>query len=177
MIAGIKANTPLFFGCDVGKSSNSAEGVMDTGLYDIKAAYGFGFNMTKAQRLQTGESSMTHAMVITAVHLDGKGRPVRYKVDNSWSEAAGEKGWFMMTADWFRENVFQVVVPRSIVDSKWTKVLDGGHAVVLPPWDPMVSASWPVSSGFGARVESWCCVTRSKRDKMTDGRERLLESG
>lgn len=84
---------------------------------------------------------MTHAMVITAVHIDAKGRPVRYKVENSWSDAAGEKGWFMMTADWFRENVFQVVVPRSVVDSKWSKVLDGGKAVVLAPWDPMVSVA------------------------------------
>jgi len=112
---------------------------MDTGLYDIKAAYGYDLNMTKTQRLQTGESSMTHAMVISAVHLDNKGRPLKYKVENSWSDSAGEKGWFMMTADWFRENVFQVVIPRSVVDSKWTKVLDGGNAVVLPPWDPMVS--------------------------------------
>ena len=139
VIAGIKANTPLFFGCDVGKSSNTVAGVMDTNLYDIKAAYGYSFNMTKAERLVTGESSMTHAMVITAVHLNDKGRPVRYKVENSWSDSAGEKGWFMMTADWFRENVFQVVIPRSVVDSKWTKVLDAGNPVVLPPWDPMVS--------------------------------------
>jgi bleomycin hydrolase len=114
---------------------------MDTGLYDIKAAYGYQLNMSKAQRLQTGESAMTHAMVISAVHLDDKGRPIKYKVENSWSDSAGEKGWFMMTADWFRENVFQVVIPRSVVDSKWTKVLDGGKAVVLPPWDPMVGGA------------------------------------
>jgi bleomycin hydrolase len=139
VIAGIKANTPLFFGCDVGKASNTTAGVMDTDLYDIKAAYGYSLNMTKAERLMTGESAMTHAMVITAVHLDDKGRPVRYKVENSWSDTAGEKGWFMMTADWFRENVFQVVIPRSVVDAKWTKVYDAGHPVVLPPWDPMVS--------------------------------------
>ena len=81
---------------------------------------------------------MTHAMVITAVHLDGNGRPTRYKVENSWGEASGEKGWYMMTADWFKENVFQVVVPRSVADPKWTKVLDGGDMVHLAPWDPMV---------------------------------------
>ncbi|KAK4685454.1 bleomycin hydrolase, partial [Tremellales sp. Uapishka_1] len=140
VIAGIRANTPLFFGCDVGKASNSKEGVMDRDLYDLKAAYGYELGMNKAQRLETGESSMTHAMVITAVHLDDKGRPVRYKVENSWSDSAGEKGWFMMTAPWFREYVYQVVVPRSIVDKKWGEVLDGGRAVVLKPWDPMVSS-------------------------------------
>ena len=139
VIAGIKANTPLFYGCDVGKSSSTPDGVMDSQLYDLKAAYGYKFNMDKAQRLRTGESSMTHAMVITAVHLDDNGRPIRYKVENSWSDTAGEKGWFMMSAEWFRENTFQVVIPRSVVDPKWTKILDGGDPVILPAWDPMVS--------------------------------------
>ncbi|WWD08229.1 hypothetical protein V865_006340 [Kwoniella europaea PYCC6329] len=138
VISGIRANTPLFFGCDVGKASNTPEGVMDCQVYDLKAAYGFILGMNKAQRLETGESSMTHAMVITAVHLDESGRPLRYKVENSWSESAGEKGWFMMTAEWFREYVFQVVVPKSIVDKKWSDVLKKGP-VMLKPWDPMIS--------------------------------------
>ncbi|WVQ96907.1 hypothetical protein IAU59_004015 [Kwoniella sp. CBS 9459] len=136
VIAGIKANTPLFFGCDVGKASNTAEGVMDCDVYDIQAAYGFKLGMNKAQRLETGESSMTHAMVITAVHLDSSGRPVRYKVENSWSDSAGEKGWFMMSAAWFREYVFQVVVPKSIVEKRWSHVLET-EAHMLKPWDPM----------------------------------------
>ena len=139
VIAGIKANTPLFFGCDSGKYSERTKGIWDTEVYNYKLAFGYDLNMDKAQRLRTGESSMTHAMVITAVHLDTKGRPVRYKIENSWSEAAGEAGWFMMTADWFREFVYQVVVPRSIADKRWNKVLDDGHATVLKPWDPMVS--------------------------------------
>jgi len=96
---------------------------------------------------------MTHAMVITAVHLDTKGRPVRYKIENSWSEAAGEAGWFMMTADWFKEFVYQVVVPRSIADKRWNKVLDDGHATVLKPWDPMVSGQlMPSRRADGDRV-------------------------
>lgn len=48
---------------------------------------------------------MTHAMVISAVHLDESGKPVRYKVENSWGEEPGEKGWFVMTDKWFEEYV------------------------------------------------------------------------
>lgn len=69
----------------------------------VQRAYGFKLNMNKAQRLQTGDSVANHAMVITAVHVDEHGRPVRYKIENSWSDAAGEKGFFLMTAEWFRE--------------------------------------------------------------------------
>lgn len=85
----MKANTPLFFGCDVGKSSDSATGIMDPNLFDLEAAYGYTLGMDKAQRLLIGNSSMTHPMVITAVHLDNKGRPVKYKVESSWSHTLG----------------------------------------------------------------------------------------
>ena len=139
MIAGIKANTPLFFGCDSGKFGERNKGVWDTRLYDIKKAYGYDLEMNKAQRMIMNESSAGHAMVITAVHLDKSGRPVKYKIENSWSDASGEKGWFMMTAAWFREYVFQVVIPRSVADKKWISILDGQDLIELAPWDPMVS--------------------------------------
>ena len=48
---------------------------------------------------------MTHAMVITAVHLDDNGKPVRYRVENSWGPAAGDKGYFVMTDAWFEQYV------------------------------------------------------------------------
>lgn len=136
VIAGIKANTPLFYGCDVGKFSSRDKGIMDTAIFDIPVAYGYEYGMDKAQRLISGESAATHAMVITAVHVGPDGRPVRYKVENSWSDTSGEKGWWMMSADWFRQYVYQVVVPRSIVDKKWAAVLDQ-KPTEFEPWDPM----------------------------------------
>lgn len=49
---------------------------------------------------------MTHAMVISGVHVDPiTGKPTRYKVENSWGEDAGSKGWFLMTDEWFSEYV------------------------------------------------------------------------
>ena len=59
--------------------------------------------MTKAERVETAESAMTHAMVISAVHLDKNGKPVRYKVENSWGPDVGNKGYFVMSDKWFEE--------------------------------------------------------------------------
>lgn len=134
-IAQIKAGVPIFFGSDVGKSSDSARGIMDVALIDYEAGFNVTLGMTKAERLQTGESQMTHAMVLTAVHVvDGKS--VRWRIENSWSEAAGDKGYFVMSDKWMDEFVYQAVVDPSFVSAEVRKVLDT-EPIKLPVWDPM----------------------------------------
>ncbi|KAK9897360.1 peptidase C1B, bleomycin hydrolase [Cystobasidium minutum MCA 4210] len=135
----LKADMPVWFGCDVGQFSNTALGIMDTKLFDYKQTFGTGLGMSKAQRLQTGESSMTHAMVIVAAHLDENGKPVRFRVENSWADTAGTKGYFVMSNEWLREYVYQIVVPKKLAPPELVKVFEGGKPVELPPWDPMGS--------------------------------------
>ncbi|KAG2081109.1 peptidase C1B bleomycin hydrolase [Suillus cothurnatus] len=101
----IKAGQPVFFGCDVGQFSNSGKGV---GIMDTDYLH--------YERLQTNKSAMTHAMVISGVHVDEKtGRPVRFKVENSWGEDSGVQGFNVMSEKWFNQFVFQVVVHKSFL--------------------------------------------------------------
>lgn len=102
-IAMIKKGFPVFFGSDVGKYSDSAKGIMDTDLVDYELGFNVKLGMTKAERLMTGESAMTHAMVLTAVHLGPNGEPVRWRVENSWSATAGTDGFFVMSDRWMDE--------------------------------------------------------------------------
>jgi bleomycin hydrolase len=134
-IAMLKAGLPVFFGSDVGKSSNSQTGIMDTALYDYSLAFNIQLNMTKSQRLEAHESAMTHAMVLTAVQVED-GTAVRWRVENSWGDAAGEKGFFVMTDNWMDEFVYQVVVDPSFVSKEVRDVLHS-TALELPLWDPM----------------------------------------
>ncbi|KAG6856099.1 hypothetical protein H0H87_007435 [Tephrocybe sp. NHM501043] len=99
----IKAGNPVFFGCDVGKFSDGVGGIMDTALFQYELAFDITLGLTKADRLQVNESAMTHAMVISGVHLDNNDKPLRYKVENSWGDANGDKGYFVMTDAWFEQ--------------------------------------------------------------------------
>lgn len=102
-IAMLKKGWPVFFGSDVGKYSDSGKGIMDTDLVDYELGFNVKLGMSKAQRLITGESAMTHAMVLTAVYLDKDGNSVRWRVENSWSETAGTAGYFVMSDKWMDE--------------------------------------------------------------------------
>ncbi|KAI0630402.1 peptidase C1B bleomycin hydrolase [Trametes polyzona] len=139
VVKQLKAGQPVFFGCDVGQFSDRQAGVMDTGLFEYEAAFDIKFGLTKADRLRTSESSMTHAMVISGVHLDASGRPVRYKVENSWGDNVGERGYFVMSDAWFEQFVYQVVVPKALAPKELVQVFEKGEAKLLPPWDPMGS--------------------------------------
>ncbi|PYH44699.1 C1 family peptidase, partial [Aspergillus saccharolyticus JOP 1030-1] len=135
VIAMLRAGQPVFFGCDVGKFSDTARGVMDADLTELSLAFNVTLGMTKAERLASGESAMTHAMVITGVHIE-EGRPVRWRVENSWGEAAGDKGWFVMMDRWMDEYTFQAVVDVEFVSAEVRAVLDQ-EPKVLPRWDPL----------------------------------------
>lgn len=140
IVRSIKAGQPVFFGCDVGQFSDTGKdvGIMDTNYFAYEQAFNITLGLTKAQRLQTNESAMTHAMVISAVHVDEKtGRPVRFKVENSWGEDSGVHGHNVMSDKWFDEFVFQVVVHKSLATKEHVKIFESGEKVVLPAWDPM----------------------------------------
>ncbi|KAK0260620.1 bleomycin hydrolase [Friedmanniomyces endolithicus] len=135
-VAMLRKGLPIFFGSDVGKMSDSQKGIMDTALVDYDLGFDVQLEMTKAQRLLTGESQMTHAMVLTAVHLDQEGKPVRWRVENSWSVAAGTEGYFVMSDAWMDEFCYQAVVDPAVVSKEVRDVLSQ-KAKVLPLWDPM----------------------------------------
>lgn len=95
--------------------------------------------MSKADRLIYGDSLMTHAMVFTGFGTDDKGNVTKFRVENSWGESrGGDKGYLLMTADWFRQYGYEVVVDKKYVSEDVMKVFNT-KPIVLPAWDPMGS--------------------------------------
>jgi len=128
----------VWFGCDVGKMMERDLGILDGELYDFELLYDTQFTADKGERVTYGHSAMTHAMVLTGVDLDDAGNPVKWRVENSWGDKYGEKGFFVMSDNWFDEYMFEVVVDKKFVPAEVLAALEG-PPIVLPPWDPMGS--------------------------------------
>nr|XP_023411896.1 bleomycin hydrolase [Loxodonta africana] len=137
--ASIKDGEAVWFGCDVGKHFNGKLGLSDMNIYDHELVFGVSLkNMSKAERLTFGESLMTHAMTFTAVSEkdDQDGAFMKWRVENSWGEDHGHKGYLCMTDEWFSEYVYEVVVDRKHIPEEVLAVLEQ-EPIVLPAWDPM----------------------------------------
>ena len=136
-IKSIKADDPVWFGCDVGKFFTRQFGVMDMNLFEFDRFYGTTFSMNKAQRLEYGDSVMTHAMLFTGVDLKDK-KPTKWRVENSWGADHGEKGFDIMTDPWFDQFMYEVVVHKKHLTKKIIDMYNM-EPIGLPPWDPMGS--------------------------------------
>ena len=127
---------PVWFGCDVGKRSSREDGIMDLNMYNLKDMFDTDFSMTKAERLDYGQSKMSHAMVFQGVNLDENGRPNRWRVENSWGEDRGKDGFFVMSDAWFDEYMYQIVVKKCYLTEEEKREYEA-EPTVLEPWDPM----------------------------------------
>ena len=133
----IKAGEAVWFGCDVGKMFHRDLGVMDMNLYDFELLFNTEFNMDKKTKLEYGDSVMTHAMLLTAVDMKG-GDSIKWRIENSWGEKGGDKGYMLMTDKWFDEYTYEVVIDKKYLGKKVLDIFDR-EPVALNPWDPMGS--------------------------------------
>ena len=135
-IASLKDGRKLYSSYDVGKQLDRKRGFADTENYDYESLFGTTFGMNKAERISTFDSGSTHAMTLTAVDLDADGKPLKWKVENSWGSDSGHQGCIIMTARWFREYMFRLVVDKKYVSEKLLKDYDQKPIMVMPE-DPL----------------------------------------
>lgn len=140
-VAQLGDGLPVWFGCDVDQSYLRDEGIMDTASLDIDGLFGFPVEkcLDRAERLDYGESLMTHAMVFEGVRLGQDGQPTMWKVENSWGKDHGRNGFDTISDEWFDEYVYQVVVDKKYLTPEQRDVYENEQATVLAPWDPMGS--------------------------------------
>ncbi|MEO6109420.1 MAG: C1 family peptidase [Candidatus Saccharimonadales bacterium] len=132
--AQIKKGETVWFGCDVGTDTNK-KGFMSLDTYDFNGTFGIDFSLSKAERLESRDSSVTHAMTITGVDVVDD-TPAQWKVENSWGDERGFKGYYTMSNDWFDKNGYVVVIRKELLTETQQKALEK-PAIMIPEWDPL----------------------------------------
>ena len=135
-IASIKDGHKMYSSYDVGKQLDRKRGYLDLDNYDYASLTGTTYNMNKADRIRTFDSGSTHAMTLTAVDLDRQGKPVKWKVENSWGPSYGHQGYLIMTNRWFNEFMFRLVVDRKYASEKVLKAAQQKPIMLLQD-DPL----------------------------------------
>ncbi|RJR30649.1 MAG: aminopeptidase [Candidatus Latescibacterota bacterium] len=134
-LAMLLAGEPVWFAADVGAENYSKGGLMQPGIYDYEALFGVAWDISKADKIRTFESSPNHAMVFVGVDTVGA-KARKWRVENSWGSDAGKSGYWVMHDEWFDRYVYGVIVQRKYVPESVLAVLST-KPEILPAWDPM----------------------------------------
>ena len=135
-IASLRDGQKMYSSYDVAKQLDRKRGYADLDNYDYASLMGTTFGMDKAQRIMTFDSGSTHAMTLVAVDLDSEGKALKWKVENSWGAAWGEKGCLIMTDRWLREYMFRLVVDTKYVPANLLQ-MNQQPPTLVEPEDPL----------------------------------------
>ena len=134
IIAQLQAGKVVWFGSDVSNYGDRERGFWDDRSYNFELLTGLDLTIGKAEGLDYNFSAMNHAMVITGVNLvDGK--PNRWKIENSWGDDRGAKGYFACSDSWFDKYVYQAAIEKEYLGDL-AKYYEEAP-IELEPWDPM----------------------------------------
>lgn len=138
VVAQLKDNHIVWFGSDVGPYGERELGIWDDNRFDYKSLLDLDIKMDKGESLDFRSSAMNHAMCITGVAFDQKGIPTKWKIENSWGEANGNKGYYIMSRSWFDQYTYQAVVNKKYLTKEELNAYNS-KPIELKPWDPMGS--------------------------------------
>lgn len=135
----LKDGEPVWFGCDVAQFFYRKGANLDLLTLKIFDLLNVEYDLSKEERLDYKESLMTHAMVFVGCDYDEENKKInRYKVENSWGKDAGDRGYLVMSDEWFDEYMYQALINKKYLDEKVIKAYSE-EPIHLKPWDPMGS--------------------------------------
>ena len=134
-VSQLRDGEPVWFGCDAGAYGARKEGIWDPDSLDYEGLLGgVELMMDKGERLEYHESFATHAMILVGVNFDENGRPEKWKIENSWGDDVGNKGYFVCSEKYFREFVYEAIINKKHLNERQAALLET-EPVEIDPWE------------------------------------------
>lgn len=130
-------NDPVWFGSDVGQYFSRDKDMLDENVFAYEKYLDLDITMNKQDRINSGDSIPSHAMVYTGYHLDEFGNIDYWKIENSWGKRGKYDGHLVCSNKWFREFTYQVVIDKSLLSDEEREIWNAKHLTTLPLWDPL----------------------------------------
>lgn len=120
-IQQLKDGIPVWMGVYIRKFENEEVGILDTRLYNYRETLNLN-HLTKEEALNLHDIEIHHAMTFCGVHLV-EGKPIRWKVEDSYGEKEKIKGYYVMNDNFFDECVLNVIVHKKYLAEKQLDLL------------------------------------------------------
>ena len=137
-VASLRAGVPCEMACDVAqqfpRKIEDFPGVLACDTMDFEGLFGVDLSMGRAEMIDAHETRNTHAMTFQGVELGTDGRPVAWRIENSWGKEACKDGYLVASAKWFRTYGGEVVVRREFVPAELLGLWDSAPVEEVDPW-------------------------------------------
>lgn len=109
------------------------QGVMDLQSYNFANLFDVNFEISRRNRKRSHEDMEDHAVLV--VGADAPHGVARwYKVENSWGDKLGNKGFWAMSSAWADEYMTCAVIRRDLLPDEIAKTLEQ-KPIEIDPWD------------------------------------------
>ena len=78
---------------------------------------------------------------LTGVDLDADGKPIKWKVENSWGDKVGQKGYFVASDAWMDEYTYQIVVRKDFLTAEELAAYEAEatrYLLLGTQWEPLL---------------------------------------
>ncbi len=146
-VASLRAGVPCAMACDVSQQFprhiEDFPGVLACDTMDYEGLFGVDLSMSRADMIDARETRNTHAMTFQGVELGDDGRPVAWRIENSWGEDTCKGGYLVASAEWYRTYGGEVVVRREFVPAELLDLWDNAPVEEVDPWTSVGAALAP----------------------------------
>ena len=120
IIKQLKNEEPVYFYCST--TSKRIEGVWTDLLKRYGDVFDIDLYLDRNSILKTNGITDCHCMLITGVNVvDDK--TDRWKIENSWGNKYGNKGYYVATDDWIDTYVHRIVINKIFLEKKHLEIL------------------------------------------------------